>query len=204
MVVIVDYGMGNLKSVYNAFRALDADVAVSSRAHDIEKAEKIILPGVGAFGDAMAELAKRELIDPLRMSIANKKPFLGICLGLQLLYEKSEENPDVEGLGIFPGSIRRFRFHQDQPRKVPHMGWNTVRIEKNDCPLMRHIPSESYFYFVHSYYAAVDGSTDVLATTDYGCRFGSMLWRDSVYAAQFHPEKSQKVGLKLLQNFLGL
>lgn len=204
MVVIVDYGMGNLKSVYNALCALNADVKISSSPSDIDTADKIILPGVGAFGDAMAELEKRRLLEPLKAAIHKRKPLFGICLGLQLLYEYSAEDPGVRGFGVFNGTIRHFEFPQEQTRKVPHMGWNTVRIEKKECPLIKDIPNDSYFYFVHSYYADMHASEDVLGSTEYGQRFTSMVWRDSVYAAQFHPEKSQQVGLKILENFLGL
>lgn len=204
MVVIVDYGMGNLKSVYNALCALKADVKISSHPRDITSADRIIVPGVGSFGDAMAEIEKRMLIGPLQAAIQQRKPFLGICLGLQLLYEESAESPGVRGFGVFKGTIQRFQFPQERTRKIPHMGWNTMQIKKKDCPLIKGVPDNSYFYFVHSYYAALCVSEDVLGSTEYGHGFASMVWRDSVYAAQFHPEKSQQVGLTILENFLGL
>ena len=204
MNVIVDYGMGNLKSVYNALCSLDQDVRVTSKPDDLSDAQRIILPGVGAFGDAMRELEERGLKKPLQNFLHSGKPFLGICLGLQLLFEKSEENPESDGLGFFPGAIKRFDFADLPGTKVPHMGWNTVMIQKNACPLTRFLDDETYFYFVHSFYAESDNCDHVLATTSYGIDFASMLWKDNVYAAQFHPEKSQQGGLTLLRNFTEL
>jgi len=202
MIVIVDYGMGNLKSVYNAFCSIDADVKVSSDPRDVEKAERIILPGVGAFGDAMGELASRNLIVPIMEAIDKKTPFLGICLGLQLLYKGSEEDPGVAGLGYFDDTITKFSFDTSVERlKVPHMGWNDITLQNSECPLMKGISNNTFYYFVHSYYARANDNI-TLATANYGIQFSAMVWKDNVFAAQFHPEKSQNVGLTILKNFM--
>jgi len=225
MVVIIDYGMGNLRSVSKALESLGAAVRVSSDPQDVERASKLILPGVGAFGAAMEELKRRNLVEPIKAAIASDKPYLGICLGLQLLFEHSEEG-DVDGLGVLRGSVRRFSFDsgrrtQDAGLKVPHMGWNEVQRPRpadqqsrggqatsdkrqGSCPLLNGIPDQSYFYFVHSYYGVLQERSVVALETDYGIRFTSMVWRNNVFATQFHPEKSQAVGLKLLKNFIDL
>jgi len=195
--------MGNLKSVSNAFNSLGVIANVTSLPEDIIDAEKVVLPGVGAFGDAMKELEERNLTNALKTFVAGKKPFLGICLGLQLLFEKSDENPSVPGLGIFKGTIKRFDQNMfSEKAKIPHMGWNTVSLKKGKCPLTKNVPDDSYFYFVHSYFA--DATDLCLGETNYGINFASMVWRDNVYAAQFHPEKSQDIGLQMLQNFINL
>ena len=216
MIAVVDYGMGNLRSVSKALEHLKADVKVTSDPADIERAEKVILPGVGAFGAAMEELKQRGLTEPLQAAIASGKPYLGICLGLQLLFEDSEENPGVPGLGVLAGTVKRFSFNSSlvtghSSLKIPHMGWNQVvrsqRSEvrgQNDCPLLRGIPEKSFFYFVHSYYAEPSDRSLVLLETDYGNRFTSMIWQKQVFATQFHPEKSQTLGLRLLENFVKL
>lgn len=208
MIVIVDYGMGNLRSVSKALEHLGAKVLVSADPRHVAQAEKLVLPGVGAFDAAMRELIARRLIDPIAARLADGIPYLGICLGLQLLFESSEEGR-AEGLGIFPGTVRRF---PDQPGvKIPHMGWNQVvrgqRSElrgQNGCPLLKGIPEESFFYFVHSYYADPVDRSVVALESEHGVRFAAMLWRDQLFATQFHPEKSQAVGLQLLKNFIDL
>ncbi len=199
MIVVVDYGMGNLRSVSKALEHLGGKVKVSSMARDIEQADKIILPGVGAFGDAMAELNERRLIDSILKHVEKQKPFLGICLGLQLLFPSSEENKGVHGLAIYPGKVARFRSSQV---KVPHMGWNQVQIQ-NKHPLLAGIPDNSFFYFVHSYYAQPEGADLTVGSCQYGEEvFTAILGNETVFATQFHPEKSQEAGLKILKNFL--
>jgi len=213
MIVVIDYGMGNLRSVSKALESLGAAVRVSSDSRDVERASKLILPGVGAFGAAMEELKRRGLVEPLKAAIAAGKPYLGICLGLQLLFEHSEEG-DVDGLGVLGGTVKRFSFASHltphtSHLKIPHMGWNqvfspqsTVHSPQNGCPLLKDVPEESFFYFVHSYYGVPQDRSVVALETEYGTRFASMVWRDRLFATQFHPEKSQAVGLKLLKNFI--
>ena len=211
-IVVVDYGMGNLRSVSKALESLGADVRVSGDPKDIETAKKLILPGVGAFPAAMRELSARRLIEPIKAAIAAGKPYLGICLGLQLLFDGSEEGEGADGFGILPGPVKRFSVGGAPPSlKVPHMGWNQVtrthdarRTTEDDCPLLRGIPDGSFLYFVHSYYPAPADQSVVALETEYGNRFASMVWRGNLYATQFHPEKSQTVGLQLLKNFLDL
>lgn len=203
-VVIIDYGMGNLKSVFNAFSFLGANARVSSNPKDIESAEKVILPGVGAFGDAMAELHSRNLVHAIQCVVKKERPFLGICLGLQLLFEKSEEADGIEGLGIIPGKVERIIPREiKHGLKIPHMGWNTMQIMTNDCPILRNVPDNSYFYFVHSFCAQSE-TPALLGKTVYGRDFASMVWHKNVFGAQFHPEKSQEVGLQILKNFMEL
>ena len=200
MIVVVDYGMGNLRSVSKALESLGGEVQVSESPQAIEQADKVVLPGVGAFGDAARELKTRKLFKPIQKFIQSKKPFLGICLGLQLLYEGSDESPGIEGLGIFKGKIQGFK---SKSVKIPHMGWNQAQLINKQHPLLKEIPDQSYFYFVHSFYASTKGSDAVLAATDYGEeQFASILGNETACATQFHPEKSQAVGLKLLKNFV--
>ncbi|QDT41009.1 Imidazole glycerol phosphate synthase subunit HisH 1 [Gimesia alba] len=198
MITIVDYGMGNLRSVQKAFEKVGAEAVICSDPDKIAQASKLILPGVGAFRDAIQALKDQSLVEPILEHARSGKPFLGICLGLQLLFDVSYEDGEYEGLGIIPGKVVRF---EDQPDlKIPHMGWN--QIERTaPHPILAGIPEHEYFYFVHSYYVAPENESDVAAWTDYGCRFASMVARDNVVASQFHPEKSQDAGLKLLQNF---
>jgi glutamine amidotransferase len=196
MIVIVDYGMGNLRSVQKGFQSQGIEALVSKSPSDISKAEKLVVPGVGAFGDAMEELTKRKLADPIRDSIKQGKPFLGLCLGLQLLFEVSSERGRHKGLGILEGEVKRF-----QPGlKIPHMGWNQVKF-KGQCSIFKGIEDESYFYFVHSYYVEPKDQSVASATTDYGIEFASAVCKDNIYGLQFHPEKSQDLGLKMLKNF---
>lgn len=201
MIVIIDYGMGNLRSVSKAIEHLGASVAVSSSPKEISGARKLILPGVGAFGDAIQELQKRNLFAVIREYAGSGRPLLGICLGLQLFFEKSEESPGVEGLGIFKGNVVKF---QTAEYKVPHMGWNQIAL-RNPAPILRDIDDGSFFYFVHSYYAdPVDPQLTAAACSYAGLEFPAVINRGNVSAAQFHPEKSQHEGLRLLKNFVEL
>ena len=200
MIVIIDYGMGNLRSVSKALEHLGAPVKISSEISEIEKADKLVLPGVGAFGDAARELRNQKLMDPIRTFIQKKKPFLGICLGLQLLFETSEESPKEKGLAVFPGSVKHFE--PDDSIKVPHMGWNSVKI-KQTHPLLKGVPENSFFYFVHSFFASPKDSKLVALDCEYGKdNFAAAIGTESLFATQFHPEKSQEAGLKILKNFV--
>jgi len=200
-IVIVDYGMGNLASVYNALKFLGESAKISESPSDIEKADKLVLPGVGAFKDTILGLEKRGLVEPLTKFLSSGKAYLGICLGLQVLFETSEEG-NARGLGIFKGKVKRFR--KEDGIKVPHIGWNSVKLKAHSLKLTAGIKDGSYFYFDHSYDAEPDDKSVVAATTDYGVSFASMLHKDNIYAVQFHPERSQESGLKLLKNFIQL
>ncbi len=200
MLVVVDYGMGNLRSVEKAFEAAGERPVVSSDPKRIEKASKIVLPGVGAFTQAMSELKKLKLIEPLKEKIESGTPYLGLCLGLQLLFSESEEGKRVKGLCIIEGPVKRF----SHKLKVPHMGWNTLRTRQKNCPLLQGISKDAYFYFVHSYYGAPEDKSWMLASTDYGNEFCSAVWKGNIYATQFHPEKSQTQGLRMIRNFVKL
>jgi len=208
MIVVVDYGMGNLRSVSKALNTLGASVRITNEPALIERAQKLIVPGVGAFGAAVTELERRGLIAPIIAAIRRQVPYLGICLGLQLLFDASDESPGARGFGVLPGRVRRFPSPLGDGLKVPHMGWNRIGPRTGDqgprCPLLNNIPDESFFYFVHSYYGDPADHSLIARETDYGIRFASMLWRDRLFATQFHPEKSQALGLKLLQNFISL
>jgi glutamine amidotransferase len=201
MIAIIDYGMGNLRSVQKGFEKVGHQAVVTSDPAQVAAAEKVVLPGVGAFEDCIAELRRRDLVRSVHAAIDAGKPFLGICLGLQLLFDVSYENGRHEGLGIFPGEVVRF----DLPREyaVPHMGWNQLSIRR-PAPILAGVAAGTYVYFVHSYYV-VPKDAEVIATeTDYGKPFCSMVWRDNVFATQFHPEKSQAEGLCILKNFAEL
>jgi glutamine amidotransferase len=198
MIAIIDYGMGNLRSVSKAFEAVGHQAVVTRDPHVIGNASHVVLPGVGAFGDCMANLQHYDLIEPVRAAIRSGKPFLGICLGLQLLFTESEEFGVHRGLEIVPGRVRRFAI--DPGLKVPHMGWNEVRYRR-DCPVFEGIPDGSHWYFVHSYYVDPADQAVVAAATTYGDPFVSAIWKDNIVACQFHPEKSQTVGLRLIKNF---
>ncbi len=200
MIVIVDYGMGNLSSVRKAFQFLKVPAKISSDPKQVARAQALVLPGVGAFGEAMTELRKRKLIEPLREAVNAGKPFLGICLGLQLLFESSEESPRVKGLALLPGRVKRFS--RASGLKIPQMGWNQIEKSSARDPLLKGIPDNSFFYFVHGYYAVPSKRSQVLASTRYSERFPSIVSNGkNLWATQFHPEKSQKWGLKLLRNF---
>jgi glutamine amidotransferase len=201
MIALIDYGSGNLRSVEKALARVGGDVRIVSAPADVLAADAVVLPGVGAFGDCVGNLAKLGLVDALREFIASQRPFLGICVGLQMLFETGTESPGVPGLGILPGTVPRF---PDGKLKVPHMGWNQLRIKQSDCPLLRGVPDGSHVYFVHSYYGQPRDNSVVAATTEYGIEFAAALWRDNIFATQFHPEKSQAVGLKMLENFVEL
>lgn len=198
MVAIIDYDAGNIKSVEKAVNALGYEAVVTRDADTIQKADHVILPGVGAFGDAMQKLHNYGLIDVIKNVVENKIPFLGICLGLQLLFENSEEAPGVEGLGILKGEIVRIPDGDDI--KIPHIGWNSLKYP-SEGKLYKDIPENSYVYFVHSYYLKAKEEI-VKATTEYGVLIHASVEKDNVFACQFHPEKSSDVGMKILQNFL--
>lgn len=198
MISIVDYGMGNLRSVQKAFEKLGIAARIVSRPEEILTAEKLVLPGVGAFRDAIHELQRQELVEPLKAHIQADKPFLGICLGLQMLFDISYEDGEWSGLGVLPGKVVRFDEHPEL--KVPHMGWNQLEVV-GEPRLLANIPRDAYFYFVHSYFVVPQDDSVIATRTDYGQKFVSMIARNNLFATQFHPEKSQTVGLKLLQNF---
>ncbi|OGW79546.1 MAG: imidazole glycerol phosphate synthase, glutamine amidotransferase subunit [Omnitrophica bacterium RIFCSPLOWO2_12_FULL_44_17] len=201
LIGIIDYGMGNLRSVSKAFEALGGSVYVGSNPEKLSRSNKLVLPGVGAFGDAMSELKKRKLILTIRNFINDGKPFFGICLGLQLLFEGSDENKGIPGLGIFKGTVKRFPKDQTNELKIPHMGWNQVNI-KMKSPILKKILKNSHFYFVHSYYGKPKRTEIIAGETDYGITFPAILSQANIFAAQFHPEKSQKMGLQILKNFI--
>lgn len=199
MLAIIDYGMGNLRSVYMAFRRLGVHAQVTADAAVIAQAEAVVLPGVGAFGDAMDNLRRLGLVGPIQDRIAADGHFIGICLGLQLLFETSDEMGDHRGLGVLPGRVRRF----PQGLPVPHMGWNQIH-QARPVPLWRGLPDHAYAYFVHSYYVAPENPAVIAATTDYGIDYASVVARGNLYGIQFHPEKSQDVGERILRNWLAV
>ncbi|MBM3243654.1 MAG: imidazole glycerol phosphate synthase subunit HisH [Candidatus Omnitrophica bacterium] len=201
MVFLIDYGMGNIHSVKKALEVCGADVSVTNRPEDICKSEKIVLPGVGAFDDAMEELEKQKLDTVIKSEINKGKLFLGICLGMQLLFESSEEAKNKKGLGILKGRISKF---PQGDFKVPHMGWNQIK-KKNACPsILNGIEEGAYLYFCHSYYPKPEEKDVIAATTENGIDFASMVCKKNVIGMQFHPEKSQRVGLQIIENFLKL
>ena len=201
MIAIIDYDAGNIKSVEKAMHLLGQEVVVTRDRESILKADKVILPGVGAFGDAMSKIRQYGLEEVIHEVVKKGTPFLGICLGLQLLFERSDETPEVEGLGILKGEILRI---PDQPGlKIPHMGWNSLHLQ-NDGRLFKGIPEETYVYFVHSYYLQAEEPEIVKATTQYGVTIHASVEKDNIFACQFHPEKSSKYGLKILENFAKL
>ncbi|MDI6761094.1 MAG: imidazole glycerol phosphate synthase subunit HisH [Candidatus Brocadiaceae bacterium] len=200
MIAIVDYGMGNLRSVQKAVERVGFGATLIHSPEELERAEKLILPGVGAFADTMKGLEERGLVGPIIQYIKQGRPFLGICMGLQILFSEGTEDGLHAGLNVIPGRV--VRFPQDG-LKVPHMGWNQVSFLR-DVPLARGIPQGSYVYFVHSYYVCPEDPGVVAATTDYGTTFTSFIWKDNLFATQFHPEKSQSVGLSILRNFAAL
>ena len=201
MIAIIDYDAGNLRSVEKALEALGQQVIVTKDAETIRQAEKVILPGVGAFGDAMANLQRLGLVEVIRETAASGKPFLGICLGLQLLFEDSDETPGVPGLGILRGHIKRI---PEQPGlKVPHMGWNNLELH-HDGALFRGLPEHPYVYFVHSYYLQAEEPDIVTATAEYGVTIHASVQSGNLFACQFHPEKSSQIGLAILKNFAEL
>ena len=201
MIAIIDYDAGNLKSVEKALVSLGEEVLVSRDSSEILQADKVILPGVGSFGDAMNNLDKFGLVDTIKKVTGNGTPFLGICLGLQLLFKESDETPGAEGLDILPGKI--LKIPAKDGFKIPHMGWNSIKIKKG-ARLFKDIPEDSYVYFVHSYYLKAGREEDVTATTEYSALIHASVEHDNVFACQFHPEKSSEIGLKILTNFVEL
>jgi imidazole glycerol-phosphate synthase subunit HisH len=203
VIALIDYGAGNLRSVYKALRYVEADVRVVTRPEEIGDARAMVLPGVGAFDDCVQALDRQALLEAARAFIRTGKPFLGICVGYQALFERSEEfNSCAAGLGVFAGRV--VRFPDTEGLKVPQIGWNRLQIVRPDCPILQGIPDGSHVYFVHSFHPEPTDPSIVATRTDYGRNFASAVWRDNVYATQFHPEKSQAVGLRLLRNFVGL
>jgi imidazole glycerol-phosphate synthase subunit HisH len=197
-IAIVDYGMGNLRSVQKGFEKVGCPAIVTSDPAVVASAEKVVLPGVGAFEDAIAELKRKNLVTPVLDAIHSGKPLLGICLGLQMLFETSYENGRHQGLGVLKGDCVRFEL-PDQ-FAVPHMGWNQLMIRR-PAPVLEGLTEGTYVYFVHSYYVVPEDVQVIATETDYGGHFCSMIWRDNIFATQFHPEKSQAEGLKILKNF---
>ncbi len=201
MVAIIDYDAGNIKSVEKALLHLGEEVIITRDREQILNSDKVILPGVGAFGDAMEKLRSYGLDKVIYEVVERKIPFLGICLGLQLLFEKSDETPGVKGLGILPGEI--LRIPDKEGIKIPHMGWNSVKIKEN-ARIFKDVSQDSYVYFVHSYYLKAGREEDVAATTEYSTLIHAAVEHDNVFACQFHPEKSSEIGLKILKNFVEL
>src|SRR4030043_232827 len=200
MIAIVDYGMGNLRSVEKGFLKVGVNARVVTNAKAVDDARAIVLPGVGAFKDCMRNLEEMSLTESVMRSIQKGKPYLGICLGLQVLFTESEEFGVCKGLDIFKGKVVRF---QEDSLKVPHMGWNTVKIVRKP-PVLSNIKDENFFYFVHSYYVAPVDNDLIATTTAYGGTFTSMVWKENIFATQFHPEKSQELGLRILKGFKDL
>lgn len=208
MITLVDYGIGNLRSVQKAFEHVGAEVLRTDDADAIRNADRLVVPGVGAFGACIGALRERRLDELIVQRAEAGVPLLGVCVGMQLLFEVGEEHGEHRGLGLLPGRVVHFRSDlEDAPgvtdRKIPHMGWNTAEVERSS-PLLQGLDESPYFYFVHSYHAVADDPSDVLATTAYGRRFPAIVGRNNVYGVQFHPEKSQQSGLHLLKNFAEL
>jgi len=201
MIIIVDYGMGNLRSVQKAVEYVGGTAAVSSCPNDVRNASALILPGVGAFGQAMENLKKKKLIDPLASHIENNKLFLGICLGYELLFESSSEDGMHKGLKIFKGSVRKFPFKGTSSRPVPHMGWNNIDVPDPYGMFDKHCDN-AYFYFVHSYYVKSRDASATFSYADYGIRFQAAVQRGNIFGCQFHPEKSGKIGLRAIKYFV--
>jgi glutamine amidotransferase len=203
VIALLDYGSGNLRSVHKALLKVGAEVRVAQRPEEIGDARGVVLPGVGAFDDCIQAMGRQGLLDAAREFIRAGRPFLGICVGYQALFEKSEEfNSCAAGLAVFPGKV--VRFSNGHGLKIPQIGWNQIEIVKPECPLFRGVPSGSYVYFVHSFFPRPEAASIVATRTTYGETFASAVWRDNVFATQFHPEKSQRIGLQLLKNFVAL
>jgi glutamine amidotransferase len=196
-IAIVDYGMGNLRSVEKGFHKVGVHASITNNPEVVAKADGVVLPGVGAFKDCMRELTNLELTKIISKVIKRGTPYLGICLGLQVLFSESEEFGRCMGIDIFQGKVVKF---PESGLKIPHMGWNELKIQRDNL-LLEGIPDRTYFYFVHSFFVAPEDTAVVSTTTEYGVDFTSMVWQDNIYAVQFHPEKSQTAGLKLLENF---
>lgn len=200
MIAIIDYGMGNLRSVQKGFERMGHEVVVTNDAKTILDASKVVLPGVGAFPDCMRNLREYGLIDAVHRTIRSGKPFLGICLGLQLLFTESEEFGISKGLDIIKGRVIRFKGPEFADLKIPHMGWNSISI-KRQVPALQDVPNNSHVYFVHSFHVVPEDKSVVATTTPYGIEFVSSIWKDNIFAVQFHPEKSQNLGLSILKRF---
>ena len=200
MIGVIDYGAGNLRSVCNSLKKLSVDCHVVKAPSDLNKIETMIFPGVGSFGDSSDQLKKQSLFEPIREWIINDRPFLGICIGFQMLFDSSEESPGSEGLGIIPGKV--IKFSEQKNLKVPHMGWNEVQIKNLNDPVWQKIDDLTHFYFVHSYFPKPDNPEVSSSTTGYGEDFTSSIRFGNIFGTQFHPEKSQKSGLRLIENFL--
>jgi glutamine amidotransferase len=201
VIALLDYGSGNLRSVHKALLKVGAEVRIVQRPEGMRDARAVVLPGVGAFDDCLNALRKQELLEAAREFIGTGRPFLGICVGYQALFERSEEfNSCAAGLGVFGGRV--VRFAESPGLKIPQIGWNQIEIARPDCPLYRGVADGSHVYFVHSFFPKPADDSIVATRTDYGGRFASSVWRDNVFATQFHPEKSQAVGLRLLRNFV--
>ena len=200
MIGVIDYGAGNLRSVCNSLKKLSVDCHFVKAPSDLNKIETMIFPGVGSFGDSSDQLKKQSLFEPIREWIITDRPFLGICIGFQMLFDSSEESPGSEGLGIIPGKV--IKFSEQKNLKVPHMGWNEVQIKNLDDPVWQKIDDLTHFYFVHSYFPKPDNPEVSSSTTGYGVDFTSSIRFGNILGTQFHPEKSQKSGLRLIENFL--
>lgn len=202
MIAIIDYGMGNIHSVKKALEIFGAQTIVADNAEILLKADKAILPGVGAFDDAILTMQKSGLIKATLDFINSGRPFLGICLGMQILFEKSQEAKTTKGLGVLKGKV--IRFPSKKGYKIPQMGWNQLNVSKSNCPLLRGVDDKTFVYFCHSYYPAPAQINVSAATTNYAVEFSSVVWKDNIYGVQFHPEKSQKTGLQMIENFINL
>lgn len=203
MIALLDYGSGNLRSVEKALRKVGADVRVTASPKGLKDARAAVLPGVGAFDDCISAMQRQELLDAVKQFVASGRPFLGICVGYQALFERSEEfNSCAKGLALFKGSV--VRFSEKAGLKVPQIGWNQLQLAKPNCPIFQGINNGSFVYFVHSFFPRPEDASIVATRTTYGETFASSIWKDNIYATQFHPEKSQTVGLKLLENFTRL
>ncbi|MDC0048647.1 imidazole glycerol phosphate synthase subunit HisH [Verrucomicrobia bacterium] len=202
MIGVIDYGAGNLKSVCNSLSTMNAKAKLVKSPKDLSEVTSIIFPGVGSFGDSAHHLEEQKLSNPLKNWITEDRPFLGICIGFQMLFETSDESPEAMGLGIFPGKV--VRFNQNQSLKIPHMGWNKIIIKQKSDPIWEGLDGDPHFYFVHSFYPKPDEDKIIASTTPYGCKFTSSVRRGNLFATQFHPEKSQGAGLRLIRNFLSL
>ena len=203
MIALLDYGAGNLRSVEKALRYVGSDVELMQTPERVKEAAAVVLPGVGAFDDCINAMQRQELFHAAKEFAYSGRPFLGICVGYQAIFERSEEfNSCSPGLGIFKGSV--IRFPNGKGLKIPQIGWNQIEITKSDCPLYKDVDSGSHVYFVHSFYPKLEDESIAATYTDYGVNFVSSIWKDNIFATQFHPEKSQRVGLKILENFVSL
>lgn len=206
MIAIVDYGMGNLRSVQKAIERVGGQARIVDRPQDLIRARKIVLPGVAAFGDAISQIRQARLDEPIIRAVRSGLPYLGFCLGLQLLFDVSYEDGEHEGLGLLPGKVTKFEFGAMPSReglKVPHIGWNQVDVVR-PAPMLQGVANGSFVYFDHSYHVVPHDKDVTAATTDYGYPFVSAVWKENIFATQFHPEKSQAVGLRILDNFVRL